>query len=126
MFMKSLSALVLSLFATLAMASVDVNKADQTALESVKGIGPALSAKILAERKSGAFKDWPDLMERIVGVGPKSAVRLSQGGLTVNGNAFGAKPEAKAADARGTAAAKPAVVAATAPQARQAGTEARR
>lgn len=125
MFMKSLSVLALSLFATLAMAAVDVNKADQAALESVKGIGPALSAKILAERKTGAFKDWPDLMERIVGVGPKSAARLSQGGLTVNGAAFGTKPDARSADARNQPA-KPAVVAATGPQARPAGTEVRR
>ncbi len=99
MLMKSLSALVLALCTSLALAAVDVNKADQAALESVKGIGPALSSKILAERKVGAFKDWPDLMQRIVGVGPKNAVRLSDGGLTVNGSTFGSKPDPRAAAA---------------------------
>ena len=97
MLMKSLSTLVLALFTTLSMAAVDANKADLAALDSVKGIGPALSAKIVAERKAGAFKDWPDLMQRVVGIGPKSAVRLSEGGLTVNGSTFGSKPDARAA-----------------------------
>lgn len=89
MFVKTLTAAALALFASIAMANVDVNRADQAALETVKGIGPALSGKILAERKTAAFKDWPDLMERVVGVGPKSAARLSEAGLTVNGNTFG-------------------------------------
>ena len=85
---KSLAALTLSLFAAAAMAAVDVNKADQAQLESVKGIGPALSSKILDQRKTGAFKDWPDFMNRVVGIGPGNATRLSGHGLTVNGVAF--------------------------------------
>jgi competence protein ComEA len=97
MFAKSLTAAALALFASLAMANVDVNKADQAALESVKGIGPALSGKILNERKTSAFKDWPDFMDRVSGVGPKSAARLSEAGLTVNGTAYGnARPTAAA------------------------------
>jgi competence protein ComEA len=113
MFIKTLTAAALALFASIAMANVDVNKADQAALESVKGIGPALSTKILEERKTGAFKDWPDLMDRIVGVGPKSATRLSDAGLTVNGTAFGnkpvaAKPAAAAATTTRTASSQPA------------------
>lgn len=105
MFAKIFTAAALAVFASLAMANVDVNKADQAALESVKGIGPALSGKILAERKTAAFKDWPDFMDRVVGVGPKSAARLSEAGLTINGTAFGnAKPAAAAAGQRTAAA----------------------
>jgi len=74
-------ALVL-LNAAAAFAAVDVNDAPLADLESVKGIGPTLATRILDERKSGAFKDWPDLARRVRGV---SAAKLSQAGLTVNG-----------------------------------------
>lgn len=69
-----------------AFAQVDVNKADQVALDGVKGIGPKTSKAILDERKKGGdFKDWNDLEGRVKGVGEKSAIRLSEAGLTVNG-----------------------------------------
>ncbi|OWW18733.1 ComEA family DNA-binding protein [Noviherbaspirillum denitrificans] len=69
-----------------AFAQVDVNKADQAALDSVKGIGPKMSKTILDERKKGGdFKDWADFQGRVKGVGEKNAVRLSDAGLTVNG-----------------------------------------
>jgi len=72
-----------------AFAQVDVNKADQAALETVKGIGPSTSAKILEARKrGGAFKSWPDFAERVHGVGDKTAIKLSDGGLTVNGQSL--------------------------------------
>jgi competence protein ComEA len=69
-----------------AFAQVDVNKADQAALDSVKGIGPKTSKAILDERKKGGdFKDWADFEKRVKGIGEKSAVKLSKAGLTVNG-----------------------------------------
>lgn len=69
-----------------AFAQVDVNKADQVALDGVRGVGPKMSKTILDERKTGGnFKDWADFESRVKGVGPKSAVRLSDAGLTVNG-----------------------------------------
>ena len=37
----------------MAFAQVDVNKADQAALDTVKGIGPAKSKAILEERSKG-------------------------------------------------------------------------
>ncbi|WP_420475938.1 ComEA family DNA-binding protein [Noviherbaspirillum sp. ST9] len=71
-----------------AFAQVDVNKADQAALDGVKGIGPKMSKAILDERKKGGdFKDWADLEGRVKGVGEKNAVKLSDAGLTVNGQA---------------------------------------
>lgn len=69
-----------------AFAQVDVNKADQAALDGVKGIGPKMSKSILDERKKGGeFKDWADLEGRVKGVGEKNAIKLSDAGLTVNG-----------------------------------------
>lgn len=75
-------------FAASALAAVDVNRATQAELESVKGIGPGLSTKILDARKAGEFKNWADMVERVSGVGPGNAARMSQNGLTVGGAAF--------------------------------------
>lgn len=70
-----------------AAAAVDVNQADQAALDGIKGIGPRMSQTILDERKkAGNFKDWPDLEQRVKGIKKKSAIRLSESGLTVDGN----------------------------------------
>lgn len=78
-------------FSVAAQSAVEANKATQAELETVKGIGPGMSGKILDERKSGAFKDWPDMVARVKGVGPGNATKFSADGLTVNGAAF--KPE---------------------------------
>jgi competence protein ComEA len=99
MFKKLLLA-VATLIATMgfAFAQVDVNKADQAALDSVKGIGPKMSKTIIDERKKGGdFKDWADFEKRVKGVGEKNASKLSQAGLTLNGQA---KPNAPAAAAK--------------------------
>lgn len=69
-----------------AFADVDVNRADQAALDGIKGIGPTTSKAILdARKKGGNFKDWNDLQTRVKGVGDKSAEKFSKAGLTVNG-----------------------------------------
>ncbi len=73
------------LAASLAWADVDINKADQSQLESIKGIGPAMSQRILDERKKVAFKDWADLEARVKGISEKNAAKYSDAGLTVNG-----------------------------------------
>jgi competence protein ComEA len=80
--------LLLAVFALNAFAAVDANQASRADLETVKGIGPGLSAKIIDARKEGGFKNWDDLVERVVGVGPKNAGRLSQAGLTVAGATY--------------------------------------
>ena len=97
-------ATVLATFALSAFAAVDVNKASQAELETVKGIGPGLSGKILEARKTGAFKNWNDMVERVGGVGPGNAARFSQAGLTVGGAAYDSSAVATAA----VAVAKPA------------------
>jgi competence protein ComEA len=88
--------LLFALLATTSSVAVDINQASQAELESLKGVGPALSDRILAERKKAYFKDWQDLIARVHGVGAGSAARLSSGGLTVNGRAFVASPAAAA------------------------------
>jgi len=87
MFKKILAAM-LALFAAAAFAAVDVNKASQADLETIKGIGPAISGKILDARKAGAFKDWPDLIERVKGIGEVNAGKFSDAGLTVGGTSY--------------------------------------
>lgn len=93
---KKILTIALSLFAAAAFAAVDVNKADQAQLETVKGIGPAISGKILDERKKGAYKDWSDLIERVKGVGEGNAAKFSAEGLTVNGGSYNGAPAAPA------------------------------
>ena len=96
MFKKILCVLAMLFATSFAFAAVDVNKADQASLESVKGIGTKVSARILDERKKGQFKDWADLMSRVKGIKEGAAAKLSKQGLTVNGAAF----EASAAPAK--------------------------
>lgn len=81
-------ALAGALPATASPAAVDVNKASQAELETVKGIGPAMSTKILNARKGGDFKNWDDLMQRVSGMGPGNARRMSQAGLRVGSSPF--------------------------------------
>jgi len=70
-------------------ADVEINKADLASLDSVKGIGPSLAKNIVEERKKGDFKDWSDFEKRIKGVKEKRALKLSEAGLRVNGQAVG-------------------------------------
>ncbi|MCP3721655.1 helix-hairpin-helix domain-containing protein [Paraburkholderia sp. CNPSo 3272] len=91
-------AIGLSLSAVLA-AAVEVNTADETALESVKGIGPVHAKAIIDERtKNGPFKDADDLVNRVKGIGPKSVQNLEAAGLTINGSS--APPAGKTASAK--------------------------
>lgn len=102
-YLRPLAALVFAAFAFNASAAVEVNQASQAELETVKGIGPGLSGKILEARKAGAFKSWSDIIDRVPGIGAGNAARFSQAGLTVAGSAFAsdAKPAAKVAKAKG-------------------------
>lgn len=86
--LKKILAFVLMLYAAVAFAAVDANKGTAAELDGVKGIGPAISSKIVEERKKAPFKDWDDLIARVKGIGDKSAAKLSEAGLTVNGAEF--------------------------------------
>lgn len=86
-----------SLLLSAAAAAVDINNANEMELDALKGIGPALSARVLSERSKGEFKDWRDLLGRVKGLGPSHAASLSAQGLTVAGTSFdaGAAPPSR-------------------------------
>jgi competence protein ComEA len=107
---RFITALVFAFSSLVAQAAVDVNKASQADLETLRGVGPALSGKIMDARKSGDFKSWQDLVDRVSGIGPASANRLSQSGLTVAGTSYtggATKPAAERATNKAEKPAKP-------------------
>lgn len=102
--LKKFLAMVACLSATLAMAAVDVNKATEADLDSVKGVGPSTTQLIITERKKAPFKDWDDFIARVKGIGEARASKLSAEGLTVSGAAFkSTSPNATMAKEKGGA-----------------------
>ena len=104
---KTLITVTLALASAFALAAVEVNKASQAELETIKGVGPAMAGKILEARKSGAFKDWPDLVERVKGIGDANAGKFSGEGLIVNGATYARAPAAAPRDASKASLKKP-------------------
>lgn len=90
--LKKILMLIVMLYAATSFAAVDANKATAAELDSIKGIGPVVSSKIIDARKTGAFKDWNDFVSRVNGVGEKSAAGFSADGLTVNGSSYSGTP----------------------------------
>jgi competence protein ComEA len=86
--LKKILAVLAMLYAAASFAAVDVNTAKAADLDSVKGIGPVMSKRILDERKKGKFRNWDDLIARVKGLGENSAEKLSTQGLTVDGDPF--------------------------------------
>ena len=105
---KKLLSLFIAAFAATSFAAVDVNTANAADLDSVKGIGPGTTSRIMEARTTGPFKDWTDFVDRVRGIGPGNAAKLSDNGLTVNGQTFkGVAPAAaKATDKPAPVAAK--------------------
>ena len=120
---KKLLAFFAAMYMAVSFAAVDVNKATAAELDGLKGIGPAISGRIVDERKKGNFKDWNDFIERVKGIGEGNAAKFSAEGLTVGGAGFkgaaapaaakkdpaaapAAKAEEKKAEAKPAAAAK--------------------
>ena len=73
------------LCASHAAFALEINQANPAELDSLKGMGPSLSAKVLKARAEAPFKSWADLMQRVSGVGRAKAKEFSDQGLTVNG-----------------------------------------
>ena len=77
---------LLSLLLALANATaLDLNSATEAELDSIKGVGPGTSSKILQARQQARFTDWPDFMRRVKGIKQQKAAQLSRDGVTVNG-----------------------------------------
>jgi competence protein ComEA len=80
---------VLALWVSLsAAAAVEINTANEAELDSVRGLGPSSTARILKAREAGPFTDWQDMMRRVKGIKQSTAQKLSRQGLTVNGQAL--------------------------------------
>ena len=69
-------------------AATDVNQANEAELDSVRGLGPPSTAAILRARAKAPFTSWADLMQRVKGIKAARARKLSNEGLTVNGQAY--------------------------------------
>ena len=104
--LKKILAIVAMLYAFAAFAAVDVNKASAAELDGLKGIGPAISSRIIDERKKGPYKDWNDFIVRVKGVGEGNAAKFSAEGLTVNGSGYKGVAAAPATKKEEKAAAK--------------------
>jgi competence protein ComEA len=72
--------------------ALDINQASEADLDSLRGVGPATTLRVLAERGQRPFTDWADLMARVKGLRARAARKLSDQGLTVNGLPFDTKP----------------------------------
>ena len=90
--MRGLLSGVVALLLCHTALALDINQANEAELDSVKGMGPALSAKVRQARAQGPFKDWSDLMQRVSGIRQNKAQQFSKQGLTIDGQAFIAKP----------------------------------
>jgi competence protein ComEA len=96
--LKKILAVLALLYASVAFAAVDVNRATAAELDGIKGIGPVMSKRILDERRKGEFKSWDDLISRVTGVGEGNAAKYSAEGLTVGGASFKKAAESKRED----------------------------
>jgi competence protein ComEA len=90
--LRTTIATLMAIFMLSAHAAIEINQATQAELETVKGIGTSMSAKVLDARQLGAFKDWADVLRRVKGVGAANAKKLSADGLTVNGASYPPAP----------------------------------
>ena len=86
--LKKIAATAIALFASVTSAQVDLNQASEIELDGLKGLGPGTTRQIMEERQKKPFRDWPDVMQRIKGIGPKKAAHLSEQGMQVQGQAY--------------------------------------
>lgn len=72
---------------------IEINNASKTDLQSI--LDSDVAAQILDERNKSQFKDWPDVINRVIGLSAaQTAVIASISGLTVNGKSLdGAPPD---------------------------------
>jgi competence protein ComEA len=83
---------VLFVFLSSHAHALDLNAATEADLDSLNGIGPATTARILQARAQAPFGDWADFRHRVKGFGPHATQRLSAQGVTINGQRWGTPP----------------------------------
>ena len=74
--------------AQLSVFALEINQANEAELDSIKGMGPAMTRKVMAVRAEKPFSNWKDLMLRVSGIGKAKAQQFSDQGVLVNGLAF--------------------------------------
>ena len=74
--------------AHLSVLALEINQANEAELDSIKGMGPAMTRKVLVARADKPFMNWKDLMSRVAGIGKAKAQQFSAQGLVVNGQSF--------------------------------------
>ena len=79
--------------------NIDVNTATEEELASVISISSATAARIIEERNKRRFNDWPDLVNRVIGLSAaQTAFYASICGLNVDGKSLeGAPPNVEIA-----------------------------
>ncbi|WP_019431246.1 helix-hairpin-helix domain-containing protein [Limnohabitans sp. Rim47] len=92
MIKKIAAAIVSVTLAGITWAQVDLNKATEIELDGLKGLGPAMTREVMREREKALFRDWPDVLKRVKGIGPKKAANLSDQGVRVKGQGYGQAP----------------------------------
>ena len=86
--------IAIAMQASIAWAQVDLNKASEIELDGLTGVGPTLTREVMTERVKAPFRDWPDVMQRVKGIGPKKAANLSEQGVRVQGQGYVQAPPA--------------------------------
>ena len=74
--------------AHLSVFALEINQANEAELDSIKGMGPAMTRKLLIARAEKIFTNWKDLMSRVAGIGKAKAQQFSDQGVLVNGQGF--------------------------------------
>lgn len=80
---RAIVAAALGLACAGASLAVDANTATQDELQTVRGVGPALSARIVEARRAKPFADLEDLKARVRGIGDANLRRMREAGLRV-------------------------------------------
>lgn len=89
MFKKIAGGLLALGFAGLTWAQpMDLNKATEIELDSLKGVGPMLTREVMEERQKAPFQDWDDVTRRVKGIAPQKARSLSAQGVRVQGKPY--------------------------------------
>ena len=74
--------------AHLSIFALEINQANEAELDSIKGMGPAMTRKVLNARAEKPFINWKDLTSRVAGIGKAKAQQFSDQGVLVNGQSF--------------------------------------
>jgi len=67
---------------------LELNQASRAELESLPGLGIALTTRLLDARERRPFCDWQDLLRRHLGIGQALARKLSAHGLRIQGQSW--------------------------------------